>query len=138
MGAFFDETAFLHDEDLIGMTDRGEPMRDDDDRFSLHQPLKRFLDQIFVLRIAEGRRLVQHNDRRIFDDGAGNRDALALAAGEMDPFRADHGVIAVRQFADEIVALLPLLRPRTTSSSVAAGLPMRMLSRMLCLKRKIS
>ena len=48
---------------------------------------------------------VQHQDRRVLQQGAGQRDALALAAGEPDALVADHGVIALRQAADEIVRL---------------------------------
>ena len=38
------------------------------------------LDERLVLRIGEGRCLVEHNDGRLLADSAGERDALLLAA----------------------------------------------------------
>ena len=40
-----------------------------------------------------------------FEDRAGDRDALLLAAGELQPALADLGLVAVRRHADEVVDL---------------------------------
>ena len=45
----------------------------------------------------------KHQDRRIAQDGARDRDALALAARQLDTALADHRVVAVGQGRDEIV-----------------------------------
>ena len=41
-------------------------------------------------------RLVEHQDRRVLQDHPGQRDALALAAGELDAALAEVGVVAGR------------------------------------------
>ena len=80
-------------------------MCDDDNCLTLHQLFKGFLNQEFILRVAERRCLIQHDDRRVFDNGPRNGNSLALAAREMDAFGADHRVIPVGQFGDKLVAL---------------------------------
>ena len=58
-----------------------------------------------VLRLAvDGRRrIIQQQNRRFQQDGAGNREALALTAGEGVPALAQDGVVAFRQAEDKIV-----------------------------------
>ena len=80
-------------------------MCDDDNCLTLHQLFKSFLDQVFILRVAERRCLIQHDDGRVLDNGPRNGNSLALAAREMDAFGADHRMIPVGQFGDELVAL---------------------------------
>ena len=48
-------------------------------------------------RVDRGRRVVEHQDARVGEQRTGDRDALALTAGEGEPAFADHGVVAVRQ-----------------------------------------
>ena len=71
-------------------------MCDDDNCLTLHQLFKSFLDQVFILRVAERCCLIQHNDGRVLDNGPRNGNSLALAAREMDAFGADHRVIPAR------------------------------------------
>ena len=62
---------------------RGKPvvMRDADDDLARTRKLGQFArDAVAVLRIEARRRLVGDDDRRIQDQGAGERNALALAA----------------------------------------------------------
>ena len=80
-------------------------MCDDDNCLTLHQLFKGFLDQVFILRVTERRCLIQHDDRRVLDNSPRNSNPLALTAREMDAFGADHRVIPVGQFGDELVAL---------------------------------
>ena len=47
-----------------------------------HQPVERLLDHRLVLGVDRGQRLVEDQDRRIAQQGAGDREALALAAGQ--------------------------------------------------------
>ena len=49
--------------------------------------------------------LVQQQDRRVLEDGAGDGDALLLAARQFQAALAHHGVIAHRQLHDELVDL---------------------------------
>jgi hypothetical protein len=80
-------------------------MGDDEDRAPLHQLRQRLLDQELALRVEIGRGLVQDEDGRILEEGAGDGQALPLAAGEPDAALADLGPIAVGERRDEVVGL---------------------------------
>ena len=62
-----------------------------------------------VADVDRARRLVEDQDRGVLQERAGERDPLALAAGEPHPALADQRVVAVRQPADEVVRVR---RPR--------------------------
>ena len=85
MRAVFGDTAILHDKDLVGLFDRDQTVGDRDDRLSLGQLGDRLLDQVLVLRIDAGGGLVQNDDGGVFQNGAGDGDALLLAAGDVPP-----------------------------------------------------
>ena len=61
-------------------------------------------------RVDGGERIVEHDDARAGDERARERDALALAAGEVDAALADQRVVAVRQLVDERVDARRLAR----------------------------
>ena len=63
----------------------------------LHQPLG--------FGIERGRRLVEQDDRRILDQRAGDGDALALAARQLQAVLADRRVVAEREAHDEFVGV---------------------------------
>ena len=68
-------------------------MGEDESRAALHQPVERGLDDRLVLRVHRGERFVEDQDRRVAQQRAGDGDALALPAGELDaPFSDDRGV----------------------------------------------
>ena len=54
-------------------------------------------------RIERGGGLVEQDDRRVLDQRARDRDALALAAGQLQAVLADRRVVAVRERHDEVV-----------------------------------
>ena len=58
MIAILDDPALIHDQDLIGIRDGGQPVRDDDQRLSLHQSGDRLLNDGFILRISVRRSFV--------------------------------------------------------------------------------
>ena len=70
-----------------------------------HQAVERLLDHRLVLGIDRGQRFVQHQDRGIAQQGAGDGDALPLAAGQARAALADHGLVAVGQRGDEAVGV---------------------------------
>ncbi len=78
-------------------------MRQDQRRAALHQPVQRFLNHGLVLGIDGGERLVEHQNRRVPQESAGDGETLALAARELDAFLADHGLVALRQAQNELV-----------------------------------
>ena len=67
------------------------------------QPLQRLLHRALALGVERAGRLVEQQDRRVAQDRAGDREALALAAGEHHAALADLGVVALRQPGDELV-----------------------------------
>ena len=50
-------------------------------------------DPFFGEGVDTGKRVVEDQDTRVAQDGAGNRRALLLAASERDAALADHGLI---------------------------------------------
>jgi hypothetical protein len=65
---------------------------DDQRRASLHQPLERLLHQPLAFGVERAGRLVEQQDRRVAQQRAGDRDALALPAREPRPALAEEGV----------------------------------------------
>ena len=97
-----DFSAFDH-ENHVRVADRAQMVRDDDRGAAGHEVLERLDDRLFGRRVERGRRLVENQNRRVADDGAGDGDALALAAGEGHAAVADHGRVALRHRHDEVV-----------------------------------
>ena len=62
-------------------------------------------------------RVVEHEHAGVRNQRAGERHALALAAGEVDAALADQRVVAVRQLVDEVSRRRPPRRPRASSRS---------------------
>ena len=58
-----------------------------------------------VRRVERAGGLVEDQDARVLEDGAGDGDALLLAAGEFQAALADAGVVALGQAQDEVVHL---------------------------------
>ena len=78
----------------MGDHDRGTPA---------HQRIEAFHHCRLALGVETGRRLVEHEDRRVAQDRAGNRDPLTLAAREAHPSLPEHGRIAVGELLDELM-----------------------------------
>ena len=81
MRALLDDVSVIEHQDAVAFEHRGKAMRDHDCRASLHQPVERRLHQRLALGIECGRRFIEQQQRRIAEDGARDRDALALPAG---------------------------------------------------------
>ena len=69
------------------------------------QAVHRLLDLALGLGVDRAGRLVEDQDARIVQQGARDGDPLALAARQRVAALADHGVVAVRQPADEVVGV---------------------------------
>src|SRR5688572_28121920 len=65
MSPTFDDAAFLHDADLIGVLDGTQAMGDDDRGATMQQALQRFLNQTFGEGIDTGGGFIQNQDARI-------------------------------------------------------------------------
>src|ERR1700691_3575464 len=105
VAAGFDDQSVLDDENAIGVHDGGEPVRDDERRAVLAQLGDRLLHVVFGLRIERRGRLIEQDDRRVLDQRARDRDALALAAGELQAMLADRRIVAGGKAHDEIVRM---------------------------------
>ena len=101
--AALDDAAFVQDDDLVGVLDGAEAVGDGDGGAAGHELLEGLLDAALGLGVERGGGLVEDEDGRVLEDGAGDADALALAAGELDAPVADIGVVALFLLEDEVV-----------------------------------
>ncbi len=93
----------LHHARQIGAAHRRQPVGDDQRRAAFGELGERLLDQPLGFRIERARGLVEQQQRRIHQDRARKREALALAARQLQSAIADDGVVAVGLIHDEIV-----------------------------------
>ena len=80
-----------------------ETVRDDERSAAAGEAVEGVADQRLALGVERGGRLVEEQERRVAQDRPGDRQALALAAGELAGGGDDEGVVALRQRADEAV-----------------------------------
>ena len=95
----------LEREDGGAARERGGAMADDDHGAAPLETLQRVHDRRFGSRIDSARRLVQDEHRAVLQEGAGDGDALALAARELNAAFAHLGVVAPRKPDDELVSV---------------------------------
>ena len=79
MRSLFYYLTLFHDQNQIGVDDRREPVRDDEARPAFHQVFDGILDHLFRFRVDRSGRLVEHEDPRIRQHGAGKRNQLLLS-----------------------------------------------------------
>src|SRR5581483_6917909 len=94
------DLAALHHQDLMRALHRRETVGDHDRRASLHQPVERLADQEIRAVVDAARRLVQDENARVDEDGAGDGNPLALPSREARAALADDRLVAVRQLHD--------------------------------------
>ena len=92
-------------QDTVGVDHAGKAVRDAQGGTALNQPVKGLDDYRLVLRVHAGQGLVQYEDGRVLEQGAGNGDALLLPAGQPHGPLAYDSVVAVGQVADKIVGV---------------------------------
>ena len=80
-------------------------MGDDQGGAAFFQAFQRLLDGGFGLRVECRGGFVEQQQRGVAQDRAGDRDALALAAGQAHAAFAHFGLVAVVERADEVVRL---------------------------------
>ena len=95
-------------------------------------------DLVFGLRVDAGESVVEDQNARVADQGAGNGGALFLSAGKRDAALADHGVVASGKPSMSTAMLRGLGGAAASSESVAESTPSAMFSRMRSLKRNVS
>ena len=65
--------------------------------------VERLLDRLLGAAVERARGFVEHEDRRILEQSPGDRDALLLAARELQAALADHRFVFLRKRRDEAV-----------------------------------
>src|SRR5262245_51590856 len=83
VGALLDDMTVIEHHQAVEPRDGGEAMRDRDHRLAGHESAEALLDGGLDLAVERRGRLVEHQDRRVLEDDAGDRDALALSAREL-------------------------------------------------------
>ena len=103
--ADLDDLAVLHHNNFVSLQDGAEPMGDDEGGAAGHQARHRVLNETFAFGVERAGGLIEDEESRIFQDRAGDGDALALAAAEFDAAFAHGAVVAMRQLEDEVVRI---------------------------------
>src|SRR6266568_772425 len=103
--AGLDHGAILDHENAIGVHDRLQTMGDHQRGAALAQAAHGILDLALGFAVERCGRLVEQDDGRVLDQGARDRDPLALAAGRLQAMLADRSVVASRKAHDEIVGV---------------------------------
>src|SRR5690606_8196581 len=103
--AAFGNLPLAQDQNLVGIDDRGETVGDDDGGAVARNDVEGGLDVAFGLGV-EGRScLIEDEDGRGLQNGAGDGHALLLAAGEFQATLAHGRIKALGQGGDEIANL---------------------------------
>jgi hypothetical protein len=119
MGADVDDAAGLHHHDAVGAQHGGQAVGDHQRGAPGHQPFQRLLHHVLALGVEGRGGLVEQQHRGVLQQGAGDGDALLLAAGEPRATLAELALVALRQGADELVGLG---QPRRAQDVLAARL----------------
>ena len=80
-------------------------MSNHNDRATRRQLAKGALDERLVLGVGKRRGLIEHHDRRVFKDRAGEGHALDLAARKICSAGTEHGIDALWELGHNVVAL---------------------------------
>ena len=111
MRSALDNAPIVEHENLVGVLDRGDAVRDDDARSLAHHAAE--AAKYFSLGVGIHRRegVVEDEDPRILGHGARDRGALLLPAREGDAALADHRVVPRREVLDVLVQLRDVSGP---------------------------
>src|SRR6266853_1058304 len=82
MGAAFNDAAAVEDQNQIGVLNGGKALRDDERRSPFAEAAHGLPDEPLGLRVHAGGGVVEDENARVHQEGAGDRQALALAAAQ--------------------------------------------------------
>ena len=105
VGAVLDDPAAVEHDDPVGQVQGRDAMRDEHRGAPGQHVAQPVVDRLLGAGVDRARRVVEHEDARVGQDGAGQRDALPLPAGQRQAPLAHHGVVAGGQVAHEAVGL---------------------------------
>ena len=91
------DPALVQHQDLVGVAHGADALGDDKAGAPFHQPVERLLDLVLGDGVDAAGRVVQDQDARVEQQGAGDGDALLLPAAERRAALADRRVVALRE-----------------------------------------
>ena len=100
MGTALSDVAVAEDDDLVGVLDGGDAVRNQNCGAALHHGAEAGEDALFGLSVHSGKGIVEDEDARVANDGAGDGASLFLSAGERDAAFAERRVVLVGEFLD--------------------------------------
>src|SRR5688500_12767076 len=103
MAAALGDPALIEDDDLVGVDHGRQAVGDDDAGAARRDVVQRLLDRRLGAAVEGAGRLVEDQDRRGLEQGAGDGDALLLAARQLETALADLRLVAVGQAGGAIV-----------------------------------
>ena len=122
-----------------GAPHRGQPMRDDDRGAVVHERLQGLLHGLLAHRVEVRGRLVEHEDRRVLEERAGDRDPLALApTGEAHSPAHPPGCRDPRAEPPRSPRARPAPPPGPPTPGPASGRATRTFARRVSLKSQVS
>ena len=99
--AVFDHAALVEDDDFVGVADRAQAVGDDERGAAVDEAVDGFLHELFGDDVEAAGGFVEDDHFGIADEGAGDGEALALAAGEGGAVGDDLGFDAEGKAVDE-------------------------------------
>ncbi len=101
--------AILQHNNLVCTCHGTHPVSDDENGLVFDEAGQSLLNRRFVLNIQTCGGLIQQDDGRILQEGAGDGNALTLAAGKSTAVLTDVAVPLVRQLFDKFANRYPLV-----------------------------
>ena len=123
--------------DLVGVARGRDAVGNKDGRATAHDLAQAGEDALFGIGVHARQRIVEDQDARVADDGAGDGGALLLPAGEGDAAFADQSLKAAGNSRIS-AAMCAMVAASSISGAVASGRPKAMLCAMVSEKRKVS
>ena len=105
MGAATDNFASVQDDDLMGGFDGADALCDNNSDGFAGDFVQSFAELFVGFHVQSGERIVKDINGGIFSDGAGDREALFLTAGNIGAALGDVGLVLIFQFADKLRSL---------------------------------
>ena len=133
-----DDAALVEQHDPVGEGDRRRPVGDDDRRPAPHHLGEGVADLVLLRRVDGRGGVVEDEHPGVGEDGAGDGDALALAARQREAALADDGAVAVGQVDDEVVGAGEAGGPLDPARAAASGSAKAMLAATVSAKRNVS
>src|SRR4051812_44723568 len=92
-----DDAPAVQHRDAVRIADGGDAMRDKDGRTAQHHLAEMLEDLLLGVGIDARERVIEDENPWVADDGARDRSALLLSAGERDATLPHHGLVLFRE-----------------------------------------